>query len=169
MEVAYSDLTATSILALFQTTKAERKSFAEKVIETVESGEVDPLKIHLQLKATENIIDLLTDRKNPQAKRFMRLVIDEAEKRGKSFELYNGKFELKQTGVKYDYSQCGDAELNDLVTQAKELEEKIKAKQEFLKTVPVKGLPLIDETSGELVTVYPPLKSGTDSVAVTLL
>lgn len=168
METYYDNLTAPSILALFETTKDQRKSFAEKVLNAVEEGAYDPLKMHLQLKSMENIINLLTDRKNPQAKRFMKLVVDEAEKRGKKFDLYNASFELRQTGVKYDYSKCGDAELIDMMDEAEELQEKIKAKQDFLKTVPVKGMNVLNG-EGEVFTVYPPSKSGTDSVAVTLL
>ena len=49
-----------------------------------------------------------------------------------------------------------------------ELKEKIKAKQDFLKTVPISGLSILVESTGEMVTVYPPSKSSTTAVSVSL-
>jgi hypothetical protein len=44
--------------------------------------------------------------------------------------------------------------------------EVLKARQDFLKTVPSKGMEL--KVDDEVVTVYPPSKSSTTSIAVTL-
>lgn len=55
-----NDLTTTSILALFQTNKEQRQSFVNDLLVKIDAGEVDPLKIHLQLKCMEDIIEQLT-------------------------------------------------------------------------------------------------------------
>jgi hypothetical protein len=157
-----NELTTTSILALFQTTKEERQSFALALINEIESGNVDPLKVHLQVKCMEDIIKLLNSNTV-----YKTAVLDAAEKHGqKSFDYQNSKVEIKETGVKYDYSQCGDPVLKELLDRKEDIDIILKGRETFLKTVPEKGMELkIDD---EIVTVYPPSKSSTTSIAVTL-
>lgn len=159
-----NELTTTSILALFQTNKEERQSFTLSLINEIESGNVDPLKIHLQVKCMEDIIKLLNSNTI-----YKKAVLDAAEKQGeKSFAYNNSKFEIKETGVKYDYSNCGDTVWQMLEQKCSSAAEDLKQRETFLKTVPSKGMQVLDEQTGEMITVYPPSKSSTTSVAVTL-
>lgn len=89
-------------------------------------------------------------------------------KHGKKFDYRTAKIEEKEVGTKYDWEKCQDTSLNDLLSMQDSLTAKIKERQEFLKTVPEKGLIITDEETGETVTVYRPAKSSTTSVAVTL-
>jgi hypothetical protein len=57
------ELSTTGILSLFETSKSERKSFVQDVINRLDSGEIEPLKVHLQLKAMEDVITQFTDKK----------------------------------------------------------------------------------------------------------
>lgn len=157
-----NDLTTTSILALFETNKEQRQSFALDLVSKIENGEVDPLKIHLQVKAMEDIIKLLNDNTI-----YKKAILDGAEKFGqKSFQFMNSKVEIKEVGVKYDFSQCGDPVYQQYEQFAESTKASLKERADFLKTVPAKGMELkIDD---ELVTVYPPSKSSTTSIAVTL-
>lgn len=157
-----NELTTTSIIALFQTTKEERQSFALSLISEIESGNVDPLKIHLQVKCMESIIKLLNENTI-----YKKALLDAAEKQGqKSFDYHNAKFEIKEVGVKYDYSQCNDPELNGLAGAIDTLDGELKLRQKFLQAVPAKGMEVV--VKDEVVTVYPPSKSSTTSIAVTL-
>lgn len=157
-----NELTTASILALFETNKEQRQSFALALIDEIESGNVDPLKIHLQVKCMEDIIKLLNSNTV-----YKNLVLAAAEKYGeKSFTYQNAKVEIKETGVKYDYSQCSDPVFLQAEQEFLKAAEVLKARETFLKTVPPKGMELkIDD---EVVTVYPPSKLSTTSVAVTL-
>jgi len=95
--------------------------------------------------------------------------LESAENVGqKSFQFHNAKFEIKETGVKYDFSKCEDEVLTRLYSQQSELDAKVKSRESMLKTVPAKGMIITDEETGETFTVYPPAKSSTTSVAVTL-
>jgi hypothetical protein len=163
-------MTTTSLLALFDTNKEERRSFVNDLIARMEGGDVNPLDIHLQIKCMEEIIAQLNDgKKYPEtSKRYKELVLSEVEKHGKKFEYKTAKIEQKEVGVKYDWATCQDFELDMLMSQQKSTEEKIKARQEFLKTVPEKGLIVTDEESGETTTVYRPAKSSTTSISVSL-
>lgn len=160
----YSELTPRSIVALFQTTKEERQSFALSLISEIESGNLDPLKVHLQVKCMEDIIKLLNSNTI-----YKSAVLEAAEKYGqKSFDYQNSKVEIKETGVKYDYSKCNDPEWELLEQQCLSFSEGLKQREAFLKTVPGKGLEILNGITGELVTIYPPAKSSTTSIAITL-
>lgn len=167
-------LTTTSILALFETNKEQRASFVNDVVNQIEEGNISPLKIHLQLKAMEDIITQLTsldEKKNRNfalALRYRQLLLEEAGKNGKKFELYNAKFEIKETGTSYDYSCCNDPALEKLKAAAEDAKKKLKEREDFLKLAPSDGTSLVDQESGEVITIFPPAKSSTTSVTVSL-
>ncbi len=148
------ELTASSILSLFDTTKAQTASFADKVMDAVNDGHLDPLKLKVQLKAMEDIITQLSDRQD-----FKEAVTDAAAKYGRGrHEFYNAVFEVKATAGRYDYS--ADAEHN-------RLKSLIKARENFLKTLPES----MDYVSGdgEVCKVQPAKYTpGADTVFVTL-
>ena len=168
------ELTTTNILSLFETTKAERTSFVQDVVEKLRNDEVDPLKVHLQVKAMEEIINSLTNTTEKTNKNFTlaidykNMLLNAAEKYGKKFQLHNAEFSVKEVGTKYDFSKCEDAELVTLIGLQEQISEKVKAKQEFLKTVPLSGLVVTNEETGETYKVYPPSKTSTTSVSVSL-
>lgn len=159
------ELTTTSILSLFETTKVQRQDFIIRVVEALDSGNVDPLKIHLQVKCMEDIIKGLNGNGV-----YKDHVLDAATKYGqKSFEFMSSKVEIKETGVKYDFSKCEDKVLDALYAKSVELETAIKLRETMLKSVDgTKGMIVTDEETGETFTVYPPAKSSTTSVAITL-
>jgi hypothetical protein len=159
-----SELTTTSLLALFETNKEQRMDFVLRVIDALDSGTVDPLKIHLQVKCMEGIVKGLNENTV-----YKSHILGAAEKQGqKSFEFHNSKMEIKEVGVKYDFSKCEDIGLNAMYDQLALLESKIKQRETMLKALSPKGLTITDEDTGETYTVYPPAKSSTTSVTVTL-
>ena len=155
-------LTTTSIISLFHTNKEERASFVNDVISKLESGEADPIKVHLQIKCMESIVKDLNDNKD-----YRLMLLSAAEKNGKKFTAYNSEFSIKEVGTKYDYSNTGDIEYSDLEKQSAEFSEKLKSRQKFLQTIPVAGMDIIT-SEGEAIHIYPPSKSSTTAVAVTL-
>jgi len=159
-----TELSTTSILSLFETNKEQRQSFALGVVNALEEGNTDPLKVHLQVKCMEDIIKLLNSNTV-----YKKHILEAAEKYGqKTFEYQNSKVEIKEVGVKYDFSNCEDAVLQRLYAAQAELDAKVKARETMLKSVPVKGMIVTDEETGETFTVYPPSKSSTTSISITL-
>lgn len=157
------ELSATGILSLLETTKAQRTSFVDSIVTSLKDGTADPLKVHLQIKNTEDLVKQMTDNKEYRA-----LCLDEAQKYGKSFERFNAKFQVKEVGTKYDWSACNDAELQRLEWEAETAAKALKNRQEFLKKAPQDGVIVTNEQTGETEKIYPPSKSSTTSVAVTL-
>jgi hypothetical protein len=77
------------------------------------------------------------------------------------------KLELAEVGIKYDFSKCGDEMLNDLLIEQARIDELVKERQTFLKTIPVSGIDVVT-ISGELVRLYPPSRSSTSSIKTTI-
>ena len=77
------------------------------------------------------------------------------------------KLELAEVGIKYDFSKCGDEMLNDLLAEQERIDELVKERQTFLKTIPVSGIDVVT-ISGELVKLYPPSRSSTSSIKTTI-
>lgn len=159
-----NELTTTGILSLLETTKAQRATFVSDVIDKLKEGHANPLKVHLQVKCMEELVKNIKDNKE-----YKDLLHEEAVKYGKSFEFGNAKFEVRNGASKLDYSTCNDPEYLTLATSFEELKTRLEERKEFLKTVPVKGLDVIDKDSGEFYKIYPPVKgASSDVIAVTL-
>lgn len=157
------ELQSTNLLSLFDTTKAERQAFVNDVLTNLDGGIIDPLKVHLQVKAMESIIEGLT-----KSDTYKSFVLDAAQKYGsKSFEFGNASIQIKEAGTKYDYSQCGDPVYDRLEKEAQEANEKLKARQKFLQTI--NGfITVLDEETGQVLCLYPPSKTSSTTVSVTL-
>lgn len=153
------DITTTSVLALMPNTKAEIADFSQRLITSIENGEIEPLKIHVQLKAIEKVID--TVNKSDSYKQSIRTA---SEMHGKSFNAYGAKVELAEVGTKYDYSGCNHLEYTDLCNEITLLEAKKKEYETLLKAI---KQPTGMVVYGEAVEVNPPVKSSTSSIKVT--
>lgn len=147
-------------LTLFQTTKAERHTFASELVEQVKDGHLNPLQVQLQLKSMEDLINAIKENTE-----FKALVLGEAEKHGKRFEYMNSKIEIKEARPKYDYSVCFDSEYNQMEAELETLKIKMKERAKFLQTIPHAGV--ANPETGEMI--YPPIKTSTTTIAVTLL
>lgn len=157
-----SELLATSIVALFDTNKEQRSSFVRQIINGALDGEVSMLKLHKQVKAMEEIVkSILTDDS------YREVLLDEAQKHGKSFEYLGEKWSVKETGVKYDYSSCNDPYWEELMEDKAKLDAKLSAREEFLKSL-TDPMTIVIESTGEIRRVYPPKKTSTTSVTLKM-
>jgi len=148
-------ITTTGILSLLDTTKSERASFVTDIVDKLKDGLADPIKVHLQVKKMEDLLTQIKEHKD-----YKDLVMDEAVKFGKKFEMYGAAFELRAGASRYDFS-------ND--SEHAELKEKLKQREAFLKGVPAAGIETVNQNTGELVAIYPPIKTpAADVIAVTL-
>ena len=163
MQNETTELTTTNILSLFNTNKAQRATFVEDVIAKIEAEEVEPLKIHTYLKSVEDISSQLFENK-----KYREWLLNAAEKHGKKFQYQNADFSIKEVGTSYNYDKCNDPELIELLQQSEAIKKKLKTRQDFLQKVPLSGMAIINEETGETYKVYPPSKSSTTAVAVSL-
>ncbi len=135
---------------------------ATAIVNVLNNG--NPLEVAESLSAMELFIKEVKD-----DKRFKDYVREEAAKTPKGFISKTGaKIELAETGTAYDYSQCGDAELEMLDASFKSAEASLKERKEFLKKIPTSGIDVIVPFSGEVIHIYPPSKSSISSYKITL-
>lgn len=150
-------------LSQFPQTKGEIKSFADSLIEAALSGDNNPLLINVQLSAVEQVIEQV--KKNHE---FKEAVLNEACKYGtKTFDAYNAQVQVKETGVKNDYSMCNHPQYDAICAEIERLTAKKKAFEKYLQTVS-DATDFINPETGEICKIYPPLRTSTTAVAITL-
>ena len=145
------------------TTKEERTQVVREIFQELLEGRINPMELHIRMKCLEEVVKQLTSMPSYKA-----IVLDDAEKHGKSFQYHNAKVDIREVGVKYDYSGCGNSELSELYVQAANIDSRIKVLESYLKGLPSSGIQVLIPSTGEVETHYPPAKTSTTSVAVTL-
>ena len=158
-----NEITASSILSLFETTKEQRRSFTQQIVDGVVNGNLNPLNVHLQIKAMEELCKNIWD-----SVEYKEVVISEASKHKGGQKYLGNVISVAEAGVKSDYSSCGDDVINDLLNQKALLDVKIKERETFLKAVPTEGMDILDAETGNVTRIYPPTKTSTTTVKVTL-
>ena len=130
------------------------------LLNDIDEGHMHPLQVAAQFKFVEDVISNVKEE-------LRQRVIAEKDKYGKDAMTYHGAlFDIKEAGVKYDYSQCDDTIWNDLKQQLDALNDKMKEREAFLKSLKER-FTYIDESTGEIVTLYPPQKKSTTTYAIT--
>jgi len=141
-------------------TKEELDIAIEFVVDNILEGHKNPLLIARELKAMEDLVKAV--RKNDKVR---ELTFEEAEKHGgKTFDAHGCQFQVKESGVKYDYSHCDDDILNDLHKQLEDIQKKVKEREIFLKNLP-EDSPIFNE---EGVQIMRPIKKSTTSLTVKM-
>jgi hypothetical protein len=136
-------------------------NLAKTIIKPVMDGNADVIKSIATIRAVQEALDKVSETLKP-------LVVNELQKYSAKEKIisYGTEFTLKETGVKYDYSKCGDAVLLDLMKQVEELNTKIKERQAFLKSIKDVEF-IVDTRTGELCEIHPPQKTSTTSYVIT--
>lgn len=137
--------------------KADIFEVVSGVIERVNDGWVDPLDALIYAKKGE----LLFKEVISGIKAKVEIPTE------KGYTKYNAQLTEKMTGVKYDYSACGDTEWNELQSQIEALTEKRKERETFLKSIK-KETTIVNDDTGEVETLQPAVKSGSLSISLTL-
>jgi hypothetical protein len=145
------------------TTKEERTQLVREIFDEVLNGRINPLELHLRLKSAEEVIKQLTGLEPYKA-----ILLDEAQKFGKSFNYQTAKIDIREVGIKYDYSGCGNSTLNELYEKQEAINDAIKELEAYHKPLPTLGIQVVHHETGEVERHYPPVKTSTTSVAVTL-
>jgi len=134
------------------TTKHEIALFSERIIEALESGEVNALEVLRHFKAFEKIAEGIKPTLD-------KLALAEAEKYPeKTFELYGVKFTVKNAPAIWDYTKCNDGLHSKLKEYQAEYNEKVKQRENFLQSL-TESMEMVDEDSGEVIRINPANKS----------
>jgi hypothetical protein len=130
----------------------------DATIHAITEGNIDPIVAHINICRLEQAIKLIKENQHVKL-----ITLDELAKYGKKHEFGDVTLEEVEAGVKYDYGLCGDSVLSSLEHELFEISAKIKARQQFLKCLPISGC--ADPTTGEVI--YPPTKSSKTTIKTT--
>lgn len=150
---------AVSLFSQMPKTKEDLKSFFEVMKNEVLNGDADILRVSNQLNVIKKLIADYEKDTDIQS-----YLLSEVEKYGKG-ELPN--VTIRETGVKYNYSEVGFLKYNEIVSEIEALEIKKKALEEEMK-VKKETWVYTDMESGDTYEVNPVSKSSTTKVVFTL-
>jgi hypothetical protein len=140
--------------------KSEIERVATEMVQGIVDGNLQTEKALLTIRAVRMAMESAEDKIKDQ-------VIDELHRRGKEgFDMYGAKVNLKELGVKYDYTNCIDSEWQSLDAEIKRLTELKKERENFLKSL-TKTMTIVDENTGEVMQVHPPIRQSTTSYTIT--
>ena len=131
---------------------------AEMAISAVVNGDIDPIKAHISVSRMEAAIKLYKDNEDVR-----RITLDELDKYGKAATFGDCRLEKAETGVRYDYSGCGDSKLAAMYETLEALKADIKAREDMLKHLQPQGA--ADPETGEIM--YPPARSSKTAIKTT--
>ena len=145
----------------YPVTRAEQSRWADGIKRTLMDGEVNPVEFIVKLKGLQQALSIVEKDRDVRD-----TVLREIYKHGKQATWSGATIATRETGVRYDYTACGDPVYNDLARQRDELDKRLKEREAFLKTVPDGATMVWDET-GEIYTLHPPVRVGAESYAIT--
>lgn len=153
-----------ALLSQFPTSKTEQKEMVAQMVEALKSGNEDPLRIEAGMANIESVVKEY--RANKEVK---EILIDEVSKYPKGVaEIHNATFQIKDVGVKYDFSNCGHLAYNELCAKIAELTEQKKELEGIMKAHGDKSWILTDAETGESYEVNPPFRTASQQVVVTI-
>lgn len=144
-------------------TSAAVKAVSERVINALNEGEGDPLKVQIFLTAVEKVAKMVKDG-------IRELCVDAVESRAdnaKSMTLAGARIEITETGVKYDYSVIPSWQnVQRKIDALKELQKQIEGKAKFAS----EQSPYIDcdTETGEQTEIIAIPRTSTTAVKVTI-
>jgi P2-related tail formation protein len=125
----------------------------------VNEAEGYELEAYITTKKLEYVVKSLIEILQPMA-------ITEAEKQ-KGNTLYGAEVNVKDTGVRYNFLECGYLPYNNLISDKKQIETDLKGMETLLKSINKKTT-IVDEVSGEILEVKPPIRTSGTSIVLTI-
>ena len=143
-------------------TKTNQKAIADELIRRVVGGAVNPIQAFIQIKGIVECLTVFLKDKG-----VIETTANACRRFGDEKPQYNGaKMSVQEAGVRYDYSACGDTKWNELMEAKAAIDEQLKAREDFLKHLDG-DQSIVDERTGELLTIHPPVRTASTSVKVT--
>jgi hypothetical protein len=150
------DLVANSAIS-----KTDIASISNTIKEAIANDTIDPMLLQQHFKAVETIAEIV---KNDLREASVRQMQKYPEK---TLEKYGAEFKIGEFGTSYNYTGCGDPIWHELNNQIKELQEKLKKREMYLKSLDGQT-EWINPATGEVCLLYPPVKKSTTAVACSI-
>lgn len=142
--------------------KTAANELAEELFNQIQEGESDPLVILARLQFISFAVD-------EAITKIRKTAVSEVEKygnEGRSGVVKHGvTFRIKEVGVRYDYKNT--QRWNEIKAEEDKIAESRKDLETRLKTLKSKET-VVNEDTGETFELFPPLKSSSTTVEITL-
>ena len=145
-----------NLKSILDSDKHQLDTLIDVIINEAEGYE---LEAYITTKKLEYVVKSLIEILQPMA-------ISEAEKQ-KGNTLYGAEVNVKDTGVRYNFSDCGYLPYNNLISDKKQIETELKGMETLLKSINKKTT-IVDEVSGEILEVKPPTRTSGTSIFLTI-
>lgn len=158
-----SDLpsSALGVVKLFPESKEQVEVFSAQLIESVKHGLVNPLALKATLKMIEHVIKKVDEGTKDNQ-------MNEAGKYSeKTFRAFGFEIQRTEVGTEYDYLSCGDTVYERRHSDVETAKSLLGERAAFLRSLR-EPLTTVDEFTGEVVTIRPPLKKSTTGLKFTL-
>lgn len=140
--------------------KEKAQEMIDRLKNAVEEGTQDPLQLLVKLRFAQRVIE-------ESITGIEKHCVDEASKyaRGERVTLLGAELSVKETGTKWNYENCNDPVYRDLTEKSGAMKDMIKGREAFLKSLK-ESMTIVDDTTGEVVMVAPPMKTSKTIVEV---
>ncbi len=141
--------------------KESMRTLSEALSSNVEFGLTNPLEFRIKAK-------ILIESLQNAIKQTEESCMTELDKysNGKA-DVFGSRAERVESGVTYDFSECNHPRYNDILWQMEALEEEKKAIETFLKSLTGR-MQLVDEETGSIEIIFPPIKKSKSTIKITL-
>ena len=162
------------------------EDIAERIIEEVKSGNVNPVQMMITIKRLAKIVELTTDSQkgDKELREIFKNSVALALDGGKSVDMFGANLRIQATGTYYDFEPCKDTVLNKLKCIKVEVDEAIKKRENDIKqllppddtkTLGIRSKKIIQEGVPSFTwsddefeeIIYPAVKCAGESVIVT--
>lgn len=144
--------------------KSDLSQMASLIVEGVDDGYADAIDTLIMAKkglyVFESIVEGLKG----------KVVLPQT----KDYQKHNCVMREQMTGVKYDFTVCGDPVYDQLAAQLFDMQQKIKAREAWLKgfSKPTEVEQQVDEETGDILVyegkINPPVKTGGHSIILSI-
>lgn len=150
-----------SLLNLMASTSVQIDVFSDSVIQSVKQGEESAIKVLLQLKAMEKASERIL-------KEIKENYLTEAEKfPGNEFDYLGNKIQKGDVKTEYDYTVCGDPVWERRKAALDADKTLLDERSTFLKAMK-EPQTIVDDLTGEVITIRPPLKKSVAGLKVSI-
>jgi hypothetical protein len=152
---------AMSALRLMPSKAKEVASFSMQIIKAVENGDANPLEVLVMLRSLEAVSEMVREEIEDN-------ILSEADRYSeKIIERFGARIEKCEVGTKYIYESSKDAEWEQMDSELRSLQFRMKEREKFLRSL-TGPMTLVIESTGEVVQVNPPVKKSKTGVKVFL-
>lgn len=150
-----------SALRIMPSTKQQIEFFSNAIVNSVQNGEANAIEVLVMLRA----LDAVSKKVLSEIKGNIDSASDKYSE--KSFEVFGARLEKGDTWTEYDYHTCADPEWERFRVDEKSAANSRKEREKFLRTLK-EPMTVVDEESGEVYQIKPPLKRSTSGLKVFL-